>query len=328
MIWFALALGTLGLFLSAFFSGSETGFYRAARIRLVLDALGGDWISRALVWLANRPSMFVATTLVGNNLANYMTSFAIVLGTSYLLGAESWLPELLAPIALAPVLFVYGELLPKYLFLHAPNRFLRRGGALFLMFTVLFLPVTVLLWVLNRTLAGLLGESPEKVRLRIARRELRGILEEGQDVGILYPAQKKLASGIFVSADHTVRRHVVPLSGVARARASMPKSEICKLASRFRLSEVPIEDLDRPGELTAYVRVIDLALSSSAEVGVVRPLMKISSEDTPIEALIRLHTKQENMARVIDAEGQTVGILYASRLRGQLLKEHPEEGTT
>ncbi len=185
-----------------------------------------------------------------------------------------------------------------------------------------------LLWVLNRTLAGLLGESPEKVRLRIARRELRGILEEGQDVGILYPAQKKLASGIFVSADHTVRRHVVPLSGVARARASMPKSEICELASRFRLSEVPIEDLDRPGELTAYVRVIDLALSSSAEVGVVRPLMKISSEDTPIEALIRLHTKQENMARVIDAEGQTVGILYASRLRGQLLKEHPEEGTT
>ena len=323
MIWFALALGSLGLFLSAFFSGSETGFYRAARIRLVLDALGGDWISRALVELANRPAMFVATTLVGNNLANYMTSLAIVLATSWALGG-SWMAELFAPIALAPILFVYGELMPKYLFLHAPNRFLRRGGALFLVFTALFLPVSALLWVLNRGLAALVGESPEKVRLRIARRELRSILEEGQEVGILYQAQKRLASGIFVSADHTVRRHAEPLSGVARARAGMSKSEICGLASRFEISEVPIEDGEGSHELTAYVRVIDLALSASIEVENVRPMMTISAEDTPIEALMRMHLIQENMARVIDSEGRTVGILFASRLRQQLLKGHSE----
>lgn len=325
MIWVAVALGALGLFLSGFFSGSETGFYRAARIRLVLDALGGDRISRALVGLTNRPSMFVATTLVGNNLANYMTSLAIVLATSSFLGAQSWLAELLAPVLFAPVLFVYGELLPKYLFLHAPNRLLRRGGGLFLVFTALFLPVSALLWGLNRTLARLLGESPEKVRLRIARRELRGILEEGQDVGILYPAQKKLASEIFVSADHTVRRYVVPVSGVARARTTMTKSEVLGLANRFNLSEVPIEEADHSHELTTYVRVIELALSKSSEVEPIRRLMTVAAEDTPIEALIRMHTDQENMARVIDEEGQTIGILYASRLRRQLLKGHPEK---
>lgn len=196
---------------------------------------------------------------------------------------------------------------------------------MFLGFTVLFLPVSSVLWLLNRTLAGLLGESPEKVRLRIARRELEGILEEGHDVGILYPAQKKLASGIFVSADHTVRRHVVPPGEVARARADMSKSEICGLASRLGLAEVPIEDGNDSKELTAYVRVIDLALSGADEVDKVRPMMTVSAESTPIEALIRMHSQQENMARVIDAEGQTVGILYASRLRRQLLRGHPEK---
>ena len=325
MIWLVAFLGALGLFLSGFFSGSETGFYRAARIRLVLDALGGDWVSRALVWLTNRPSVFVATTLVGNNLANYMTSLAIVMATGWALESESWLAELLAPVLLAPVLFVYGELMPKYLFLHAPNRLLRRGGGLFLAFAVLFVPVSALLWVLNYLLARLLGESPEKVRLRIARRELRGILDEGQDVGILYPAQKRLASGIFVSADHTVCRHVVPLSGVARARASMSKSEICGLASRFEISEVPIEDSDRSNELTTYVRVIDLALSKSPEVEGVRPMMTISAKDTPIEALIRMYAEQENLARVVDEEGRTLGLLYASRLRRRLLEGQPEK---
>ncbi len=325
MIWIALVLGSVGLGLSAFFSGSETGFYRAARIRLVLDAIGGDWVARGLVGLANRPTMFVATCLVGNNLANYSISLAVVMATSWALQSQSWLAELMAPIALAPVLFVYGELMPKYLFLHAPNRLLRRVGPAFLAFTVLFLPISLLLWILNRTLAGALGESPEKVRLRIARRELRGILEEGHDVGILYPAQKKLASGIFVSADHTVRRHAVPLSEVPRARPGMSKQEVLGLASRLKLSEVPIEDEKLPGELTAYVRVIDLALSQSPQVGCIRPMITISAEDTPIEALIRMHAEQENMARAIDADGQTVGIVFASRLRQQLLQGQPEK---
>ena len=32
----ALGLAAVGIFLSAFFSGTETGFYRATRVRLVL----------------------------------------------------------------------------------------------------------------------------------------------------------------------------------------------------------------------------------------------------------------------------------------------------
>ena len=58
--------------LSAFFSGSETGLYRVSRTRLVLDGLAGSRAARGIVWLLNHPSIFVATTLVGNNLANYV----------------------------------------------------------------------------------------------------------------------------------------------------------------------------------------------------------------------------------------------------------------
>ncbi|MHB8901733.1 MAG: CNNM domain-containing protein, partial [Thermoguttaceae bacterium] len=307
------------------FSGAETGFYRAARIRLVLDALGGDRVATGLLWLANRPTMFVTTSLVGTNLGNYSLSLAIVMATSWALRSQSWLAELVGPILLAPVLFVYGELVPKYLFLHAPNRLLRRVGPAFLTFTALFLPISLLLWFLNRMLAGALGQSPEKVRLRMARRELRGILEEGHDVGILYPAQKKLAAGIFVSADHTVLRHAVPLGEVPRARAGMSKAEICGIAGRLRLPEVPIEDPRQPGDLTAYVRVIDLALSGTEMDDKFRPMITISAEDTPIEALIRMHAEQENMGRVIDAEGRTLGVVYASRLRQQLVTGHAEK---
>ena len=37
----------IGVLLSAFFSGCETGFYRATRVRMQLDAMSGDRIARA-----------------------------------------------------------------------------------------------------------------------------------------------------------------------------------------------------------------------------------------------------------------------------------------
>ena len=72
MIGIFLLLGG-GLILSALFSGSEIGFYRIPRVRLRLDALEGDFIARGLLWLTNYPTLFVATTLIGNNIANYIT---------------------------------------------------------------------------------------------------------------------------------------------------------------------------------------------------------------------------------------------------------------
>ncbi len=320
MIWTALALIAVGLFLSAFFSGSETGFYRVTRMRLLLDALGGDWIARGLLWLTNHPSLFVATTLVGNNLANYLCSLAIVMGVQAIWFGHGHAAELIAPLVFAPFLFVYGELLPKNLFLHAPNRLLRMGGPLFLVFVPLFLPISALLWGLNRLLAQFVSESPEEVRLRIARRELRRALEEGHEAGILHPAQVKLARGIFAEANQPVTQYVTPLDQIARARADMTKGEICRLARRLRIPDVPVEQPGADPRLIGYVRVIDLALDSSDRPGPLRPLLEIPEADTHISALMRMQATHENLARVVDAEGRTVGILTARRLREPLLR--------
>ena len=75
----AFALFLLGLRLSAFFSGAETGFYRVSFLRLSIDAHAGDRIAKRILWFAQHPSYFVATTLIGNNIANYLTTSAISL---------------------------------------------------------------------------------------------------------------------------------------------------------------------------------------------------------------------------------------------------------
>ena len=77
----AICLFLAALAMNAFFSGTETGFFRLSRLRLVMEGIAGDRMSRILLWFANQPSIFVATALVGNNLANDLTSLAVVMAT-------------------------------------------------------------------------------------------------------------------------------------------------------------------------------------------------------------------------------------------------------
>ncbi|MGO8691039.1 MAG: CNNM domain-containing protein [Thermoguttaceae bacterium] len=321
MIWIACGLGLVGVLLSALFSGAETGFYRATRLRLVLDAMGGATAARGLLFLTNHPSLFVATTLVGNSLATYLVSLAMVVVLRAVIPGPGTLVPWIAPLVAAPVLLVYGELLPKNLFLQAPNRLLRRFGPLFLVFVVLLLPLSAWLWGSSRLLARLLRVSPKPIRSIIARRELRRVLEEGHEAGILHPAQRSLARGIFAAAGRPVVEFLVPVGQMPRAQAGMSKQDVLALAERCRAAVIPVESATSAGSLAGYVRVIDLALSDSPELGPVRPLLEIRDNSTLLAVLTRLESANEGLAAVTNARGETIGIVTTRRLREPLLRE-------
>ena len=318
MIWLVLGLGISGLLLCAFFNGAETGFYRATRLRLLLDAMGGDPVARSLVFLTNHPALFVATTLVGTSTANYLISAATVIGVESFGPGNSHLGELLATLALAPVLLVLGELLPKKLFLQAPNRLLHRGGWPFLAFVVLFFPIAGPLWVLGRLIARMVGRSSEPARLVIAERELRRILAEGHEAGILHPAQQGLAQGIFAVARQPIRQFLAPLDQVACVRADMSKPEVLRLAEASHTAIFPVESADGTRRLVGCVRVIDLRLSDLEALVPLRPLPEVSESSTHLATLMQLESLGESMARVVDASGQTLGIVTLDRLREPL----------
>lgn len=317
MIWIAIALLSAGgVFLSALFSGSETGFYRITRVRLVLDARGGDMIAKGLWWLSNRPSLFIATTLVGNNIANYLVSLAIVLAAGAL--TLGHFLELAAPVLLSPLLFVYGELLPKNLYLEAPNLLLRRSGPLILFFSVILSPLSVSLWGLSKLLEYLSGQSPQKVQLNIARRELASVLDEGHQVGILLPAQRQLAQGLFAVASQPVTDFTQPVARLVRGNNRNTREELLRLATRNRLAEVPIEDA-RSHELVGYVRAVDLRILPGKELPV-RELVDVEATDPHIAALVKLHTANASMGRVLGPDHEVIGVVTSRQLRSPLFR--------
>ncbi len=317
MGWLALVLGLLGLVLSGFFSGSETGFYRANRLRLLLDARAGQRVAQALWWLSNHPAVFVATTLVGNNVANYLVSLAVVLAVDVISGSKT--VELVAPVVLAPVLFVLGELLPKQMFYQAPNRLLYRCGPWFLMFAVVLAPISAVLWVFGRVLEYLVGTSHPQWQLVLLRRELESVLDEGHEAGVLRPVQRQVAQGLLASATLPVAQFCVPSGRLPRVRPDYSRADLIRLARRHHLITIPVED-PQHRKLIGYVVVGEVALSPGKELTPIRPLPQIQAKEPHISALVQMHTSGHLLAQVVDEQGRTVGLLPAQRLYEALFR--------
>ncbi len=315
-----ILLLVIGLLLSALFSGSETGFYRATRVRLATEALAGIWTSRALLWLANQPSLFVATTLVGNNLANYVTSLAVVMASQHLIPNGGTLAAVLAPILIAPLVFVLGELLPKNLFYDAPNRLLKRCAPPLLIFTVLFAPITVLLWAFSRLFRLLTNTSPQELRLTLARRELAELLTEGHEVGILRPAQQSLAQAMLFVAGKPVRNFASPTDRVVRVTTTMSKSDVLRIAQRHRRTLLPVEDTRNRRKLVGYLRTVDLYLNDSPSLPTPKPMVELRDHLSCLSALQRLSQTEDALGHVLNDEGKTVGFVTSRELRMGLLR--------
>jgi len=318
MILLALLLATLALLLTAFFSGSETGLYRATRLRLVLDAMGGNRVARGLLWLANHPTFFVATVLVGNNLATYLVSLAMVLLSQAAMPDSGRTAELLLPLVFAPVLFVYGELVPKSFFLDAPNRLLRPAGPLLLLFAAVFAPISGVVWVFSRLLERFLRQSPQPLRMTLARRELQRLFEEGHEAELLLPVQRTLAQAIFAVAGETLRQYMTPLAQVPRAKPTMTRDEVLGLAQRYRLRTVCVEQSADDRRLVGYYRVVELAMSDCRELPRPCPLLGLADRTSLLSAAIQMQSDREELAAVLDEKGATLGIVTLEQLRERL----------
>ncbi len=310
----ASLLFLIGLMLSAFFSGSETGLYRVSRTRLVMDGLSGSRAARGIVWLLNHPAIFVATTLVGNNLANYLTSLAIVMGVVAMFGSVSS-AELLGPILMTPIVFVFGELLPKYLFYHAPYRLITATRPFLLAAAVLFAPVSLLLGMLGRVLQLITGQTPFRLRLVMARGELDQVLRQGHEAGILAAGQRSLAQKLFEIGNQTAISFGVPADRFAVVDAPV---DVAEARNKSRRKNHPIVLVRRAGRMIGFLWYADLCVREPCLE--LKPVIRGRVSDRHLQVLLRLYDAGSDVAVLFDELGDVRCVVTRRQLVQPLIK--------
>lgn len=320
MIFPALFLLLLGFVHSSFFGGAEAGFYRVPRIRIQIDAIAGNKIARAILWLINHPSFFIATVLVGNNLANYLVSMGGVLLIQALFNMTGDLGSILATILLTPFLFVLGEMFPKYLALNAPHRFLRRIAPFFSFYVFLFLPITIVFWLIDQGIALVLGKKHEAIRTILARKELARGLDEGEYAGVLFSVQRTLTQNVFRVASQSMQQFTTPLSVFPEWTREMPPETLLSEAKKHRKSEFPLFSEQTPKQPIGYLRTFELELTlKQSESGKfsfpLRELIEINEAHSPLNALLLFQATGESLAYVENDRGEITGLVSEDDLR-------------
>jgi putative hemolysin len=302
-----LLIFVTGLAFSSFFSGTETGMYRVSRFRLLLDAFDGSWMSRGMLWLLNHPAIFVATALVGNNLANFFVSVGSIKLVSSTIGGGA-ATELVGTVLTTPLVFVLGELFPKYLFYNSPYRLLYALRPMILFVTVLFSPVSLILGFLGNALRALTGEAPFQTRLAMQRSELEQVLREGHEAGVIAGGQRALAQNIFEMGNEPAIRFGVPMDRLAIVSTPVD-IEAAKNQARRKSSSIVL--VKRRQRIIGCIPFATLELQGNSKI---ESVIECHQDERHLRVLLKLYEAKSDVAILVDNQGKPCRIVTQQQL--------------
>ena len=304
MMWVWLALFAMAC--DGLFAGVETGAYRLNRIRLRRRSEEGRGDARRLSRLLRNPQDFVCMTLAGTNISVY-TVTAI---TTWLIEPHSGrYAEMIATLALSPVLFIFAEALPKSLFQAYANTLMYRLSRVLRLAHALLLPVSWPLRGVTRVVNRLAG-APSAPGWELSLERLFSFFTEGAREGVLSAHQDAMVRNVARLNTTPARQIMVPLDRVATVSVDADREEMRRALASRPHTRVPVYE-GEPDRLVGVVNLIGL-LSADPPATVaetMRPIPHVSG-DAPVDDVFReMQRRRHMMCAIDDADGKTVGVL-------------------
>ena len=317
-------LMVIGLVLSALFSGAETGLYCVSRLRLQLSAQQRDPGALRLSGVLEDRQAALGMTLVGTNLSNYVTTIAMAFLFADLLGFSDTDTEVYTVVILTPIVFVFGEVVPKSLFQRYADLLLIRCSWL-LASVHWLLRITGVLWChkhLTSFVTNLTGTDLAQRGTGDPKRRMATLLQEALAGQTLGDDRSYLIDQVIQLSETPLHAVMVPRNGVTTVAGRANRRDLMRIARRTTYSRLPVYDAD-PRHMIGLIKVDDLLRSQAWEtVGDrLRPVTSISPHVTVATAISRMQGSGRDMAIVTDRGGRMLGVVTLKDLLDTLLGE-------
>ncbi len=306
----ALFVALVSLAMSAFFSGSETGFMSVNRVRL-RRAIDSDrpGVGRLLQKLRNIEDP-ILTCLIGTNLFNVTFTAVVTAVLTERYGEHGqWLSVAVSSV----VIISLGEILPKVLYREFPERL---TVASIPMVSVAMTVLTPVRWAVRRYTGmwrRLLPADDGQGR-GLDRRSLAALLLTNTAPN---PDDRRFSESLarFLQlAGLSLTRIMRPLDKVVRVGPEATVSECLAVAADSGFSRLPITREDGH-QLQAYLLVRDLIFLPREDHDRLVPrklwrtFLLVDERMSPYELFEDLRSQDRQVAVVVDANGNPLGLV-------------------
>ncbi len=302
---------------------SELAVVSARPARLKALAEGGSRSAQTALDLAADPGRFLSSVQIGITLVGVLSGAVsgATLGTrlAAALTAGGMDPELARTLGVGGVVvgitylsLIFGELVPKQVALRDPERVATLVARPMQILSRVASPVVWVLDASGRGVLHLVGQGGEE-RGGVTDEEVRVILTEAHEEGVIEPAEREMLSGVMRLADRsarglmTPRRDVEMLDVNARPEVTL---EAIRQSGRPRL---PVQDPETD-EVLGVLYVVDaFAALSRGEPLDLRRLMRevpvIFESADALDVIESLRKSQNHMGLIYDEYGSFQGII-------------------
>lgn len=320
------------LLFSVFFSGMESAFLSANKLRYELDKKNKSLTSRILDFFFHNPESFISTMLVGNCIA------LVVYGLQIAVGLELWLSCFVEPVLLVILIvsllatllwLLVGEFLPQILFRINPNLSLKLFAVpLYIIYIVLY-PVSKLSSLLSFVilrLAGVKNLNVTKV-YTLGKMDLNDFIQqsidEASDKSDMDTEVKMFQNALDFSKVR-LRDCMIPRTEIVACDKTVSMDELRTRFIETGLSKILVYDenidniigyihsselFNHPDDWTARIRKVPIVPEAMAANKLMRDLMQ----------------EKKSLAVVVDEFGGITGIVTLEDLVEEIFGEIEDE---
>lgn len=330
----------ISLLLSAFFSGMEIAFVSSNKIHIEIEKKQSGFLSKLLKKLTSKPSKFIATMLIGNNIALVvyglymgdvlMDYFASQLPSDYILFHYLFdeLNLLTQTIISTLVILVTAEFLPKVFFQIYANTLLKLLALPAYIFYVLFsLLSAFVIWISDFILKTIFKTQGDQVQLAFTKVDLGNYISQQME---------SVTDQDEVDSEIMIFQNALEFSEVKAREAMIPRTELTAIEIHDtidNLSSLFIESGHSKiivynntfDDILGYVHAFDLFKTPKSIKTILMPVEFVPETMLIKDILNVLTKKRKSLAVVLDEYGGTSGILTVEDIVEELFGEIEDE---
>lgn len=318
----------------------EIAFVSANKIHVEIEKKQEGFLSQILGRLTANPSKFIASMLIGNNIAlvvygYYMGDVLTEMLPSATASDPYWMQLLLndfivltQTVISTAVILITAEFLPKVLFQIYANSLIKVLALPAYFFYILFSGFSWLVMkVSDFVLRIFFKTAGDEITQAFSKNELGDYINEQMEA---------VSENDEIDSEVQIFQNALEFSEVKTREAMIPRTEICAVEYRDRLSElsglftetgfskilVYRENID---DIIGYVHSFDLFKKPQSIRSIMKPVEYVPETMLIQDTLNLLTKKRRSMAVVIDEYGGTSGILTVEDIVEELFGEIEDE---